>query len=301
MKPERSLVAERALARHCPELLRGESTATATDTGPELARLSVRLARALAKGLGPMLGGGAPAVTCAEPRTAGADALVLEIAPFAANCLLAVGRSSAPLLASLDAGAALRIVDRAFGGRGEAPDPLPEAFPLSAELMIARIEAQIAACLAEAAGLIEADAVRPLRRDASLAQLAPFPDATPLTLLVLNVEETGHDPWEVILALPAETVTALLGAEAVHATPAQAARGPASPQAEPYAAMPLPLAAVIVDMRVPFATLAGLTPGMVLPVSVARNVPLRIGDRTIGHGTVGAVDDRVAVQINQIF
>jgi flagellar motor switch protein FliM len=39
----------------------------------------------------------------------------------------------------------------------------------------------------------------------------------------------------------------------------------------------------------------------VLPVSVARAVPLRVGETTIAHGSVGAVDERVAVQITQAF
>jgi flagellar motor switch protein FliM len=30
-------------------------------------------------------------------------------------------------------------------------------------------------------------------------------------------------------------------------------------------------------------------------------VPLKIGDKTIAHGTIGAMDDRVAVQITQAF
>jgi flagellar motor switch protein FliM len=40
---------------------------------------------------------------------------------------------------------------------------------------------------------------------------------------------------------------------------------------------------------------------MVLPVSVARHVPLRVGEATIAHGTVGTLDDRVAVQITSAF
>jgi flagellar motor switch/type III secretory pathway protein FliN len=30
-------------------------------------------------------------------------------------------------------------------------------------------------------------------------------------------------------------------------------------------------------------------------------VPLRIGDKTIAHGAIGSVDDRVAIQITQAF
>ena len=35
--------------------------------------------------------------------------------------------------------------------------------------------------------------------------------------------------------------------------------------------------------------------------SVARAVPLRVGGHTIAHGTVGTVDDRVAIQITNAF
>jgi flagellar motor switch protein FliM len=39
---------------------------------------------------------------------------------------------------------------------------------------------------------------------------------------------------------------------------------------------------------------------MVLPVAVARQVPLRIGSRTLTRGTVGSQDDRVALQLTTI-
>jgi flagellar motor switch protein FliM len=57
----------------------------------------------------------------------------------------------------------------------------------------------------------------------------------------------------------------------------------------------------VVDMRIPFSTIANLAPGDVLPVSVARAVPLRVGEATFAHGTIGAVDERVAVQITKAF
>ena len=34
---------------------------------------------------------------------------------------------------------------------------------------------------------------------------------------------------------------------------------------------------------------------------VARNVPLRIGDIVLARGTIGEVDDQVALQITQTF
>lgn len=54
-------------------------------------------------------------------------------------------------------------------------------------------------------------------------------------------------------------------------------------------------------MRVPLARIAALRPGQVLPVSVARQVPLSIGGEIVAQGTLGEVDDRVALQIIQAF
>lgn len=54
-------------------------------------------------------------------------------------------------------------------------------------------------------------------------------------------------------------------------------------------------------MRIPFSSLSTLKPGQLLPVAVARSVPLTIGDKVVAHGTVGEMDDRVAVQITHAF
>ena len=70
---------------------------------------------------------------------------------------------------------------------------------------------------------------------------------------------------------------------------------------EPFGAMPLSLSAVLVDMALPVSTISALQPGQVLPVSVARSIPLKAGGQTIAHGTIGALDDRVAVQITHAF
>ena len=47
-------------------------------------------------------------------------------------------------------------------------------------------------------------------------------------------------------------------------------------------------------------SVAALAPGDVLPIMVARSVPLQIGDAVIARGTVGEVDKQVALQITQI-
>ena len=299
MKPERGFIAERALAQHCPELLRQDADAPApADLLPALGRVGTKLGRVLAGALSPLIGGQEIAVEAAAPRRVTAGELAQEIAPLAANSLLGLSGASgaAALLASVDAGAVLRMIDRAFGGAGKTPAPLPTAFPASAGVVMRQIEALIAQGFAAATGA----ALEPLRRHGDLAELEAFADDASLAVVTLTVTEVGAQPWPILLALPVDALAGLVGeggqAPARAATPRQT-----NPAEEPYCDLPLTLAAVIVDMRLPMSALTELQPGSLLPVSVARNVPLRIGDKTIAHGAIGSVDDRVAIQITQAF
>ena len=316
MKPERAFIAERALATHCSELLR--QGPGAEELLPLLARMGERLARRLAGALAPLLGGEAPQVSCGAPREGDFAQLRGSIAPLAANCLFEVGQTTdkmggAPLLVSIEAEPVLRIVDRAFGGKGEAPCPLPESFPMAADLMIGRIEALLAshitAATAAIAGAVpgaEPASITPLRHDGSLALLSPFAERASLISMTLEVEDGSVLPWLVSLAMPLGTLARLFGYPDPTPTALAHGRGQAlpataSPTDAPFAGIPLPLRAVIVDMAMSFATLAALEVGQILPVSVARRVPLRIGEHTIAHGTPGALDERIAIQITDAF
>jgi flagellar motor switch protein FliM len=306
MKPERTFVAERPLAQHAPELLR--QGPGAAELLPLLARLGDRLARRMAAALAPLLGGEAPLVTCNAPREGNLSTLHGAIATLAANSLLGVN-DTAPLFVSIEAEPVLRIVDRAFGGKGEAPAPLPERFPMAAELMVGRMEALIAdhlgAALAVTAGRAlgaSIPAITPQRRDSNLAMLAPFPEGQPLALMSMDVNDGSPHPWQITLAMPIGTLARLFGyAEGAETLSTSLNRAIASPGDAPFDALPLQVSAIIVDMRVPFSAVANLAPGDVIPVSIARSVPLRVGEATFAHGTIGAVDERVAVQISRAF
>jgi flagellar motor switch protein FliM len=312
MKPERAFIAERALAQHCPELLK--AAPDPAELMPLLGRVGERLARRLAGSLAPLLGGEAPLVRCDEVRD-GTAASLREGAKhrLAANCLFAVGAgavaTAAPLLVSLNAEAVFRIVDRAFGGKGAAPRPLPEAFPMAAEMMIARLEILIAAQITAAvdavaeshAAMAGARDITPQRRDGSLGNLAPFAEGQRLAILPISVEDNDIPPWDITLALPIAALPGLLGMASAKVPAGARQRSPNGAMNEPFGDLPLTLSALIVDMALPFATVAGLAPGQILPVNVARRVPLRIGEHTIAHGTVGALDECAAIQITSVF
>ena len=299
MKPHHDFVAERALAQHCSELLR--DAPSPGELLPSLAMAGEALAKALAPLLAPLLGGEAPEMRVDALQEGGGEALSEQIAPLAANSLLAAGSGQVPLLVSIEATAVLRLVDRAFGGKGAVQSPLPEAFPLSAELMIVRLEALAIAALGKAFGLAWPGAIRTTRRDGSLVALAPFAADTALAIQRFTIAEAGGASWTLTLALPLAALAGLCGPAGSFAPASAQQRVAANPADEPYGALPLSLRAVLVDMALPVSVLSALEPGQILPVSIARSVPLLIGKTTIAHGTIGALDERVAVQITQAF
>jgi flagellar motor switch protein FliM len=296
VKPERAFIAERALAQHCAELLKASAGGSAPgDLLPALGRIGTKLSRTLAVALSPLVGGQELVVRTAAPREANAADLTKEIASLAANSLLGLG--NAALLASFDAAAVLRMIDRAFGGAGKTSTPLPAAFPASVGVVIRQLETIVAQALAVATGTAVFD---PMRRNGNLADLEAFADETALAVLTLTVEEAGAEVWPIHLALPLVALEGLVG-EGAQAPARPAAPRQPNPTDEPYADLPLTLSAVIVDMRLPMSTLTELAPGTLLPVSVARNIPLRVSDKTVAYGVIGSVDDRVAIQITQAF
>ena len=293
MKPERPLVAQRPLARHSAALLR--PAPAPAELLPQLARAGEQLARKLRLALAPVHGGEAAAVECSQLADITAGTFVPP--GLASISLLAAGTAGHALLTVVEGESVLRLLDRAFGGPGEAPSPLPRELPLSAELMVQRIETLIAAPLAATLGL--EGGVQPLRRDASMTELAALPESTPLAVLSFAIREGARPPWSLRLGIPMHALADLLGAArpAPRSAPAAA---PASPLDPPFADMPLTVRAVLVDVPLPLATLSALEVGQVLAVPVARSVPLRIGESLVGQGTIGAVDDRVALQLTQL-
>jgi flagellar motor switch protein FliM len=49
------------------------------------------------------------------------------------------------------------------------------------------------------------------------------------------------------------------------------------------------------------STVAALEPGQILPISLSRLVSLRVGEQTIGQGTLGKRDEQMAIQLKQFL
>lgn len=299
MKPERAFTAAAAAANHDACLL-GRATAPEAQL-VQLERLGEQMARVLAPELAPLCGGEEPLVRVLAPERLAEGALANRIGRLAANALLAHGRGGERTMLSIDARAVMAQLDRAFGGSGATSDELPRTLPRSADIFAQRLEAIAAEALGKALGLNPADAPRIAARDPQYGMLAPFPAGAELALLVLEIAENGgsgqSDPWRITLATRFAALPRLLGDRPIN--PARADGAPASPLDEPFAGLKLPLEARLVDMSIKLSKLANLKPGMTIPIALDRQVPLRIGQAIIARGTVGEMDDRIALQISK--
>ncbi len=289
---------DRRRARHATALL-GKPPGFA-ELVPALSLVSERLSRAFAGALARLSGNDPPVVRVGMPMDGTLGSLQSELEGLAGHTLMALGPGGLPLLVTCEAHSVFRLVDRAFGGRGEVPEPMPESFPLSAELLMARIEQALADALGVALGGGELHRVRPVRRETSLRQLDPFPKTEELLMFTLDVEEAQQEPWTLQLAFPIPTLAAAI---AVPRHPVVPRRRPArsDPALEPYASIPVEVTAVLVDMNLAMSRVSLLRPGDVLSIAVARSVPLQVDGRIFATGTIGELDDRVAVQIGNAF
>lgn len=262
---------------------------------PRLQAQHGKLARRLADRLAGVLAVDEPQVRATGITEIVAGDLGDAISPLAANAVWSVIGTPHRLLISVEGKAVLAELDRAFGGTGEIDGPLPSALPLSADRLADRLENAVAQALGDTLGCLLASAAR----DASLAVLDPFAGDRSVVVIGCELGRPWKQAAKVAIVVPADALADLMAGDTGPVVKAD--RKPASPLDQPFADLPLGLSATLVDMTVPISRLAALVPGAVLPVGIARAVPLSIEGTVIARGTVGELDDQVAVQISHSF
>lgn len=281
-------------ASHADTLLRG--CEAPVELGPEFERFGGRLCAALRASVAAVANDAdARIVSLGAKVLPGAD-LLGHCAPLIAASRLRFGMAGHALFLALDGRAILEQLDRTFGGDGDIGDDLPPELPHTARLLSRRFEQQVLAAIAGELGGLEFHV-----DDAAPAELrAPFAHDAELTALTIEVTAAGEREWRIVLALETASLSSLLPKRASAPRAPVSRRKPGIDEA-PFADLPLAASARLVDMEMPLHRLAAIQPGTVLPIMVARSVPLQVGEIVIARGTVGDVDDQVALQITQTF
>lgn len=297
MKPEGVLIAERLAAQHCRELLRGGIRAT--DPIKDLDRLGDRIAELMGPALTRLCAGQKLAIrTLSATQLDGSAALLEKLGPSAVINLVTAGDGKAPLILALPANTVIGFLDLAYGGNGEVSDPVPEKLSGSAMLIAGRIQKLLGEALSAALDPDTKAGLETLCHGCNTELLAPFAECR-VSVLSVEMKMCGLS-WEAHIGFPAASLAELFGRNRKNGNSPTKSANPASPKAAPFAAIPLPLRAVLVDMAVPVSLLTQLKPGQILPISVSRSVPLMVGEHVVAHGTVGAIEDRAALQLTQI-
>ncbi len=288
------IAAERIAAQHCAELIAPRREQP--DLAPGLARMAKRMALVLPDLLAGFVDDVRVSAAAGEPCCGdAADMLQPDNAGFS-HVVLSAGGSGDDIVLSIDRRGVFELLDRAFGGDGRIAGDLPAAIPLSGQSILTRLERGIADLLAALAPAASLPGLDIGRRESDAAMLRPFPGDERVHQFALTVRSGDAEPWRLMVTM--RPAIAELLAEAGTDKRKRSAIGPHD---EPFADIPLQLKATLIDMRLPLSRLGGLKPGDMIPVSVARSVPLALGGKIVAHGTVGEIDDRVALQITSAF
>ena len=305
MKLAHDFAAARVAAQHCAELV-------ARGPRPEereamIAAWRRDLARDLGQTLAALLGADRLHAEVSAPEWLQGSEVIARIGPVAANSLLRCGAGASPnanpeVLLSLDHATALALAERSFGGEGRVGEPSLDPLPRSAQLLCDEVAVLVAGALArarlgdgegaEAAGEV-------IIRSENAARLRAFDPAGKAALFTLQLADAQGHAWRLHLALAAGLLDDLLPA-----------RGPARPSPDPrakedataacFGAIPVALCAVLAEFDLTLGQLDRLAPGDIFPIPMPRSVPLRIGPALVAHGSIGTLDERMALCLTHL-
>ncbi len=329
MKPVHEFIGARPIANHCPELLGqgrfaetnavGEAASQATDettgeTSPaasestefdtQISEFLSELCGNLGQNLQSVLAGRAPVASAAEPLTR--KTASLEKALRHEMVHYCVDLEGAPrFLVSFSFATALSLTDRIFGGDGKAHDDKPSSVPPSALLALEKIVRAIGWSLGALTGSASAEPV--IAAHVKLARLAPFSRDGLCVSSQMTIEQAGRDPWEMMFSVAQDDIRTVVAPQTGASTHSKSS-DPTSPLTDSQShndalstnTIPFELVATLAEVKLPLGRLSKLAPGQVLPLSIKREVPIKIGDTVLGQGTVGTLDNHIALRLSHM-
>lgn len=296
MKPQIGIVAERALAQHCPELLKG--SVSQPDRKQAIAEWLSELSAAFGEELRSLLIGPRPVVAAEHMGAQTAASLEQSLKDGHIHYLVSGGGAPSRVVAAFDIKTALALTDRLFGGSGTVPEQMPERLPQSASFAVERVVRALVRSVDALAPDTLSDAT--IQSHQSLARLEAFPRGDYCCNVTVTIEQDGFEAVTMsLLILEAELHALVDGKPAAGKREASAAHVERVRQA-PFNSIPLEFRAALAELQLPLEQIAGLKPGQMIPLALRRDVPLLMDDRCFANGTVGTIDDQVALRLTQI-
>lgn len=308
MKMAHDFAAARVAAQHCAELV-------ARGPRPEereamIAAWRRDLARDLGQTLAALLGADRLNAAVSAPEWLLGSEVIARIGPVAANSLLRCGagvshnggeNGGTEVLLSLDHATALALAERSFGGEGRVGEPSLDPLPRSAQLLCDEVAVLVAGALARArlgdgAGAEATGEV--IIRSENAARLRAFDPAGKAALFTLQLADAQGHAWRLHLALAAGLLDDLLPAPGAARPSPDPRAGDAT--AACFGGIPVALCAVLAEFDLTLGQLDRLAPGDTFPIPMPRSVPLRIGTTLVAHGSIGTLDERMALCLTHL-
>lgn len=286
-------------AEHAPAL----GTASLNPFGDlhSVQHLSARLAKALKGSFEPLAGEG---TRCwAEPLSVQrfGDYRAERPQTLTAWLPLAMTPGRGRALVVIDGKFGFEMLDRFFGGEGEAPEPLPAEFTGSAETLLTRLSETIARQLAPAWELLAKIDFVPAQVFAPLSTVPEIDAGEAMVVTRLGIAAGDAKPHWIDILYPVAALkpyTPSLTAKVIGGEP--------EPEPEwrngltrAAMALRLPVRSVLAEPSVPLTTLMALKPGDVIPISFGPDVPVMVARQQIGAGTVGTANGQAAIRLTR--
>jgi flagellar motor switch protein FliM len=202
-------------------------------------------------------------------------------------------------LAVLDGRFVLETLDLFFGGTGAAPAHLPAEFSQSAEALVARLGAAMAAPLAAAWEPLARVDFAVGRVEGSAQGLADADDAMIVTRF--GIAAGAQPPVFLDIIYPVSALkphtASLTGKVLDKAEPDAAWR---HQLLRATMAVRFPVRSVLAEPVVPLSLLMTLQVGDVIPISFGPNVPVMVGRDCLGAGTVGTSNGQAAIRLTHL-
>ncbi|MGE4321580.1 MAG: flagellar motor switch protein FliM [Sphingobium sp.] len=207
------------------------------------------------------------------------------------------------VLVRMDAPMISTLVDYFYGGAGDRPLPARGEFTPTEDRLIARLADSLIARLVDIwRDMVPLDAALVMRETGlGFASAAQPTDQMLLQRFTLSLTRDRSWPIDILFPLSAlRGVDALTGAK-----PQGSGEDDVDPAWRDRVArrmrdIRLPARTVLARPHLSLADLLQLKVGDIIPVTIARNLPLIVGDRIVAHGTIGEQDGRAAFQIEKL-
>ncbi|MXP27646.1 hypothetical protein GRI58_02270 [Porphyrobacter algicida] len=298
MKADFPLEAERAAAMHCEALL--AHRLTDEDRLAKLGTVVGELARAMGERIARTTGLECSASAEAATLTASNAFQQAVNRPGTALQLIGLGDTGEKLTLAVFPQGLGTAVERLFGGRNaESKDNESTGGEVvvlrhSAVLLRQRIEQAFHEALAELLADTSLAPKAPRRQSASNLVLAV---RQKVATCVVTIDNLGGEPVKLQIALREEAVGPILSAWRAKTRGSQ---GAGDCTADPWGTIALPVHAVLADTSIPLSRIGNLRAGDVLALPLRRQVPLMCQGRALAWGSVGEVDDCVALRITSL-